>query len=467
MSDVTRPLRERIIPFENVEQDLARGRALRKVVPRRALAQLMPTTRDPVEILIEQNRNRLKELVPLRFARMLMDPFSFYRGAAALMAADLADGPSSGVEVMCGGDAHLSNFGMYASPQRTLVFDLNDFDESAVAPAEWDVKRLTTSAVIGGRQAGYPEKAIKRIAQNVVNTYRDGLHTMLDMNLMDRYYLRLEPQRYVNEVSGSLGQVIANAAKKARTRTSATVFGRIMATGPDGQLTLKENPPLLQHIGVGDEAALTQAFREYLTGLPADVAVLLSHFRLTDIALRVVGVGSVGTRCYLLILTGPDGTPLILQVKEANQSVLEEYGNRAQPAVLSSAERALGHGLRVVDGQRILQAMSDVFLGSLQIDGRDYYVRQFQDMKGSVETQRMDPDAFGKYVGACAYALARGHAQSANASMLRGYVGSGDVVNAAIVEWAYAYADKNSYDFAKLQSAAKAGQIEVAADPLR
>lgn len=463
----SRPLRERVIAFENVEQDLARGRARRKVVPRRALAQLVPTTRDPVEILIEQNRSRLKELVPLRFARMLTDPFSFYRGAAALMAADLAGGPSSGVEVICAGDAHFSNFGIYASPQRTLVFDLNDFDEAAAAPAEWDLKRLTTSAIIGGRQAGYPEKSIKQIAHNVLQTYRDGLHTMLDMNVMDRYYLRLEPQRYVNDVSGNLGQVIASTARKARSRTSARVFDRIMTTGPDGQLQLRENPPLLQHIAVSDEAALTQAFREYLTGLPVDVAVLLSHFTLTDIALRVVGVGSVGTRSYLLILTGPDGTPLILQVKEANQSVLEEYGRWQQPDALSAAERALGHGLRVIDGQRILQAMSDVFLGSLRIGGRDYYVRQFQDMKGPFRNQGMDADAFGKYVGACAYALARGHAQSANASMLRGYVGNGEVVSAAIVEWAYAYADKNNYDFAKLQSAAKAGQIEVADDAIR
>ncbi len=467
MADISRPLRERVIPFENVQNDMARGRARRKVVPRRALAQLVPTTRDPVEILIEQNRNRLPELVPLRFARMLMDPFSFYRGAAALMAADLSAGPSSGVEVMSSGDAHLSNFGVYASPQRTLIFDLNDFDETAVAPAEWDVKRLTTSAIVGGRQAGYPEKVIKRIANNVVSTYRDGLHTMLDMSIIDRYYLRLEPQRYVNEVSGSLGQVIANTARKARTKTSAQVFERIMATGPDGQLQLQENPPLLQHVAVTDETALTNAFREYLTGVPADVAVVLSHFQLTDIALRVGGVGSVGTRCYLLILTGPDGTPLVLQVKEANKSVLVEYGRWQQPDVLITAEDALGQGLRVIDGQRILQAMSDVFLGSLRIDGRDFYVRQFQDMKGSFATEGMGPDAFGKYVGACAYALARGHAQSANGSMLRGYMGNGDLVSDAVVEWSYAYAEKNLIDYNKLKGAAKAGQIEVAPDPLR
>ena len=467
MNNVERPLRERAIAFENVDEDLARGRALRKATPRSALAQLVPSPHDPVEILVEQNQTRLPDLIPLRFARMLVDPFSFYRGAAALMAADLAGGPSSGIEVMCGGDAHLSNFGIYAAPQRTLVFDLSDFDEAAVAPAEWDIKRLTTSAIVGGRQAGYPAKTIRRIAQDVVKTYRDGLHAMLDMNVLSRYYLRLEPQRYAKQFRGSLGAVIAGATRKARTRTSARVFERIMETGPDGVARLRENPPLVEHVEVTDEARLTEAFREYLTSVPADIAVLLSHFRLTDIARRVVGVGSVGTRSYLLILTGPDGTPLVLQVKEANRSVLEQYGGREQPETLAGAARALGQGIRVIGGQRILQAMSDVFLGHLRIEGRDYYVRQFQDMKGSVETAGMDPGAFGQYVGACAYALARGHAQSANTSILRGYVGSGDAVKEAIVEWSYAYADKTLADFHALQAAAKGGQIPVAADPMR
>jgi uncharacterized protein (DUF2252 family) len=467
MTNVERPLRERVFAVESRATDVARGRALRKVAPRRTLAQLVPSRRDPVEILIEQNHNRLPDLIPLRFARMLTDPFSFYRGAAALMAADLADGPSTGIEVMCGGDAHLSNFGIYASPQRTLIFDLNDFDEAAVAPAEWDLKRLTTSAVLGGRQAGYPEKAIRHITADVVRAYRRGLHTALDMDILSRYYVRLEPQRYVNQVSGSLGAVLAAAAKKAQTRTSERVFTRIMQAESDGRLTLRENPPLLQHVDIDDESRLTDAFRQYLTSVPADVAVVLSHFRLTDIARRVVGVGSVGTRSYLLILTGPDGTPLVLQAKEANRSVLEEYGRRQQPQTLAAAERALGQGIRVIGGQRILQAMSDVFLGHLRIDGRDFYVRQFQDMKGSVETEGMDPATFGQYACACAYALARGHAQSANASLLRGYVGDGDSVNKAIVEWSYAYADKTLADFHALQAAAKAGRIDIAPDPLR
>jgi uncharacterized protein (DUF2252 family) len=462
-----RPLRERVIDVEVVADDLARGRALRKTASRRALAELVPCRRSATEILVEQNRNRLPELVALRFARMLTDPFSFYRGSAAVMAADLAASPSSGVEVLCCGDAHLSNFGIYAAPHRALVFDLNDFDEAAAAPAEWDLKRLITSAIVGGRHAGYPEKIIRGFAVDAISEYRNGLQAILDMNVLDRYYLRLEPERYLNEVSGCLASVIKRTARRARKRSSARVFGRIMKPGPDGTLRLRESPPVLQHVDVDIEAAVVESFREYLTGVAADVALLLSHFRVTDVALRVVGVGSVGTRCYLVILTGPDDTPLILQVKEATRSVLDEYAGVQQPKTLHVAVEALGQGARVVNGQRILQAMSDVFLGALRKDGRDFYVRQFQDMKGTIETEGMSPTAFGQYVGACALSLARGHAQSANASMLRGYVGNGDTVSAAILDWSYAYADKSLDDFHQLLAAAKAGEIEVADDPLR
>ena len=467
MVSVERPLRERLIDVEVPREDLARGRALRKAAPRRSLSQLVPSRRSATEILVEQNQNRIDSLVPLRFARMLTDPFSFYRGSAAVMAADLAGSPSSGVNVMCSGDAHLSNFGIYAAPHRALVFDLNDFDEAAVAPAEWDIKRLVTSAIVGGRQAGYPEKAVRAIAGAVMTRYREGLHAMLDMNVLDRYYLRLEPERYAEQVSRDLGAVIDETARKAQTRTSERVFGRITETGPDGALRLRETPPILTHLDMDLEGPMIASFREYLTTVPADIALLASQFRVADIALRVVGVGSVGTRAYLLILLGPDGTPLILQLKEANRSVLEEYGGARQPESLRAAEAALGHGQRVISGQRILQAMSDVFLGIMHIDGRDFYVRQFQDMKGSFETAAMSPRAFGEYVRACALSLARGHAQSVNAALLRGYVGSGQTVGDAVIEWSYTYADKVLDDFHQMQAAAGAGEIEVAADPLR
>ncbi|WP_124713622.1 DUF2252 domain-containing protein [Mycolicibacterium nivoides] len=462
-----RPLRDRVIEIEDVSHDVARGRALRKAAPRRALAELIPSRRGATEILVEQNQHRIPELVPLRFARMLVDPFAFYRGSAAVMAADLAASPSSSIEVLSCGDAHLSNFGIYAAPDRELIFDLNDFDEAAAAPAEWDVKRLITSAIIGGRHAAYPERTIERLAAQAVMAYRAGLQTMLEMNVLDRYYLRFAPEQYRHRVSGSLGEVIGRTARRARKRTSARVFARIMSEAPDGTLQLREDPPVLQHVDIDLETTLVESLQEYLTSVPADVAVLLSHFRVSDVAMRVVGVGSVGTRCFLVILTGPDGTPLILQVKEATRSVLEEYGGVAQPPALLAAVKALGQGVRVVDGQRVLQAMSDVFLGTARVDDRYYYVRQFQDMKGTIETEGMSPTEFADYVAACALALARGHAQSANASMLRGYVGNGDRVSTAVLQWCYAYAEKSRDDFHQLHAAARAGEIEVADDPAR
>src|SRR6478609_7830145 len=280
-----RSLRDRIIDLEDPTADVARGRAIRKTTPRRALAQLIPSSRSATEILVSQNATRLPEFVPLRFARMLADPFSFYRGSAAVMAADLAASPTSGIDVMSCGDAHLSNFGIYAAPDRALVFDLNDFDEAAVAPADWDVKRLITSAIVGGRHAGYPEDTIRRIASDAASSYQDSLHAMLDMSVVDRYYLRVEPERFVGQGSRGMDEVIEHTIAQARKRTSARMFARITEIGPDG-------------------------------------------------ALRVVGVGSVGTRCYLLILVGPNEEPLILQIKEAVRSVLDEFGGRAQPAAL-------------------------------------------------------------------------------------------------------------------------------------
>ena len=367
---------------------------------------------------------------------MLADPFSFYRGSAAVMAADLAASPSSGIEIMCCGDAHVSNFGLYAAPHRSIVFDLNDFDEAAVAPGEWDVKRLITSAIIGGRHVGYPAKAIRRCVEQAVVGYQTGLEAMLEeMDVLDRYYLRVEPEHYTGKISKGLQAVIQKTISRARTRTSARVFKQIMEIGPDGTPRLREAPPVLQHVDEDVEAPLMESIQEYLTAVPADVALLLSHFRVTDLALRVVGVGSVGTRCYLVILVGPNDTPLILQIKEATRSVLEEYGGWGQPNSLTAAVEAKGQGVRVIDGQLILQAMSDVFLGTTRKDGRDYYVRQFHDMKGSIDTEGMSASTFGEYVRACAVLLARAHAQSANASILRGYVGTSSAVHSAVADW--------------------------------
>lgn len=458
-------LRDRLIELEVPSEDVARGRALRKSVPRRSLAQLNPSTQSATEILVAQNANRLGDLVPLRFARMLADPFSFYRGSAAVMAADLAASPTTGIEIMCCGDAHISNFGLYAAPHRSILFDLNDFDEAAVAPAEWDVKRLVTSAIIGGRHAGYRAKAIRRCVEQALEGYQKSLEAMLEeMDVLDRYYLRVEPEHYTGEVSRGLQAVIQKTISRARTRTSARVFKQITEIGPDGTPRLREAPPILQHVDEEVEAPVLASIEEYLATVPADVALLLSHFRVTDIALRVVGVGSVGTRCYLVILVGPNDTPLILQIKQATRSVLEEYGGWPQPHRLTAAVEAQGQGVRVIDGQQILQAMSDVFLGVTRKDGRDYYVRQFHDMKGTIDVEGMSAATFTEYVVACAVLLARAHSQSANASILRGYVGTNDSVHDAVAEWSYTYAEKSLDDFHQLSAAAAAGDIEVATD---
>jgi uncharacterized protein (DUF2252 family) len=287
------------------------------------------------------------------------------------------------------------------------------------------------------------------------------------MDVVDRYYLRVEPERYVGKVSKGLLGVIQKTTSRARTRTSARVFKQIVQIGPDGTPRLQEAPPVLQHVPGETEDQLLESIEEYLAAVPIDIAVLLSHFRVTDVALRVVGVGSVGTRSYLVILVGPNGTPLILQIKEAARSVLEEYGGWPQPDTLTAAVEAQGQGVRVTDGQRILQAMSDVFLGTTRKDGRDYYVRQFHDMKGTVETEGMSASTFCEYVTACAVLLARAHSQSANASILRGYVGTSDTVHGAVAAWSYEYADKSLDDFHQLRAAAAAGDIEVADDPAR
>jgi hypothetical protein len=256
--------------------------------------------------------------------------------------------------------------------------------------------------------------------------------------------------------------VVTEAMRRARKRTSAQVYQRIMVVGDDGTPRLRESPPLLRHIGVDAETKLVRAIGDYVSTVPADVAVLLSNFRVTDVALRVVGAGSVGTRCYLAILIGPDGTPLVLQIKEANRSVLEEYGGFEQPRALWGAVVGQGQGARVVYGQGILQACSDVFLGAARNRGRDYYPRQFRDMKGTLDITGMSPSAFSEYVSVCALLLARAHAQSVNASMLRGYVGNNATVRQAVIDWSYAYADKSLDDFHQLRAAAKAGEIDVA-----
>ncbi|HCX85919.1 MAG TPA: DUF2252 domain-containing protein [Micrococcales bacterium] len=462
-----------VAPGTRAADDLAAGRAHRKEAPRGHLAELTPSERPALEILAEQNAERLPWLVPLRFARMLTDPFAFYRGSAAVMAADLAASPSSGIQVVSCGDAHVSNFGFYASPEREVVFDLNDFDEGAGAPWEWDVKRLVTSAVVGGRQAGYSPSSVRKTARIAVQTYVGRLHAFGGIDAVRRHYLTARPDRSEKLLPASLRPALTRALDAATRKTSDRTFRKITERAPDVGYRVVENPPLLEHLkqerGVGVVAVedITAAVEAYIRSTAPDIQLLLRQFEIVDIVRRVVGVGSVGTRCFLILLLGPSGEPLILQVKEAVPSVLETYGQQEQPTAFTSEHDQLGHGARVIGTQRMLQSVSDPFLGHMRLLDRHYFLRQFHDMKGSIELEGLDPLAFRGYVQACALLLARAHAQSGSLHRVLGYVGKGDAVVDALTAFAHAYADKAQSDFDALRAAADAGEIEVAPDPLR
>lgn len=451
-----------------------RGREVRKQSPRRNLGELTRSSRSALDILGEQNATRIPGLVPLRYARMLTDPFAFYRGGAAIMAADLAASASSGIEVAACGDAHISNFGLYASPARDLVFDVNDFDEAAYAPWEWDVKRLVTSAVVGARHAGHHADRVEEIARDGAWAYLRALTSLLESDALARFYRQNHPGDIAHTLRRKDARELEKAIKSASKRTSARVFKKITERGPDGMLRLREDPPILQHLQRDRGGAETEPkgevedwFHAYLRTTSPAIALLLSQFRLVDGARRVVGVGSVGTTCYLAILLGPSNEPLILQLKQAEPSVLTTYGGLTPPPILRTVVSHRGQGARVVALQRILQATSDPFIGSVQAGGVDLYVRQFQDMKGSLNIRAMGPRTLGRYVQACAAQLARAHAQSPRAFEILGYAGGGGPVVGAITRWSLAYADVTAHDFQEVTAAGNAGAIEVAPDPLR
>lgn len=431
------------------------GRDLRAVVPRDAHGELVAkpgeatsgpsTTRDPLGILDAQDATRLPDLVPLRRERMLASPFAFYRGTAGIMAADLARGIHTGISVVSCGDAHISNFGLFASPQRSLVFDLNDFDESAPAPWEWDLKRFVASVVVGARDAGADEKSVRKAARAGAAAYRVGLRDMMKLDALERYYSRIDTDEARSDLNSSAQRVLDRATHQARKRTSRAYVEKITTRADDGTLLIVEDPPVLTHLATSIEAELEELFEQYRSTVPADIALLLSQFTLTDVARRVVGVGSVGTRCYILILEGPSGEPLVLQVKEAQTSVLESFGGAASPFHYES------EGHRVVASQRTLQAVSDSFLGYLQFDGRDFYVRQFRDMKGSIDPSSLSEKDFRRYVVACGTVLARAHAQSLDAPVIAGYLGASPAVDQAMVRWSLDYADTSLRDYEELK----------------
>jgi len=425
---------------------------------------------DPVELLERESATRVPELVPIRYGRMLVSPFTFYRGATSIMAGDLAPSPRSGLNVQCCGDVHLSNFGAFASPERTLVFDVHDFDETLPGPWEWDIKRLAVSMLIAAQENGYAVKDQDQIVLDTVAEYRTAMAEFAGMKNLDVWYAHLDIEATVAQLASQYTpRAVKDTEKtlaKARTRDSMSAFAK-MTHVFDGEVRIVADPPLIVPIEDLEQGSsrdelfesLHQLLRGYRSTLQYDRRELLEEFRLVHVARKVVGVGSVGTRAWIVLLLGlDDQDPLFLQIKEAEASVLEEF--------LGSSEFE-NHGERVVTGQRRMQAASDIFLGWLHndeaFDGRprDFYCRQLRDWKGSAVIEQMVPKAMTAYGKLCGWTLARAHARSGDRVAIAAYLGKGPTFDRALVEFSHAYAEQNRRDYNVLAEAARAGRIIV------
>lgn len=425
----------------------AQGKAARTQTPRRLLAAVGGGERDPLGILARQHESRDPELVPLRTERMAQSPFAFFRGTAALMAADLATSPHSGILVGSSGDAHVANFGFYASPQRRLVFDLNDFDEAAWAPWEWDVKRLVTSLIVGGTASGRSSGTLEEAARAAVGTYLKALREDTKLSPTQRYFLHFDIESSRAALKGPGRRAVEDAVHQAQKRTGERAVRRLTERDPDGRRRIVLRPPTTTAVTPEVGGMVESLLTSYRATLPHDLNLLLEHYVPVDIARRVVGVGSVGTRCYLGLLQDGNDNALLLQPKQASPSVLVEYGRVEQPPALRDLVATSGEGARVVALQRILQALSDPFLGYVRSVEHDYYLRQFHDMKGGIDVTELDDPGFVTYGRACAAVLARAHSQSRPAPQIIGYAGGGRAITEAIVAWSHAYADRSRADY--------------------
>jgi uncharacterized protein (DUF2252 family) len=449
------------------------GKAARKAVSRSSQAAWEPGAERtaPLETLAEQDRTRVPQLVPVRYGRMLVSPFTFYRGAAAIMAADLAASPDSGLRVQLCGDAHLSNFGVFQAPDRRLVFDINDFDETLPGPFEWDVKRLVASVVIAARDRGFGFGEQDEVARAGAATYREAMASFAAMKELDVWYARLDMDEFV----GKWGPRVSKAARrradknveKARNKGSLRALAKLTERR-DGKVRIASRPPLLVPIGElaereGLDPAATTAMvqrllREYADTLDEQARLLIGRYHYVDAAHKVVGVGSVGTRAWICLLFGCDEEdPLFLQIKEAGPSVLEPF---------AGASRYKNHGHRVVAGQRLMQAAGDSLLGWISATGldgrqRDFYVRQLWDGKGSAEIEAMDAATLRGYAQLCGWTVARAHARTGDRHAISAYLGKGDKFDRAIAEFSHAYADQNESDYAELMEAQRSGDLEV------
>jgi uncharacterized protein (DUF2252 family) len=424
---------------------------MRNDVPRGAHAGWSPERSRPdvVKLLEASNRGRLRALVPIRHGRMLASPFAFLRGAAAIMAFDLAGTPRTGIRPQICGDAHLGNFGGFATPERNLIFDLNDFDETLRGPWEWDLKRLATSVIVCGRVNGVTEDGCRDAALAAARCYRERMRGYAGMRYLDVWYERIDGHRALEQCAPNL-EPLEQALVKGKRRTNVALLPKL-AEQVDGTWLICDDPPLLTH----QVAALTRRLPElvdsYKQSLPSERRLILERYRLVDLARKVVGIGSVGTRCYVALLLGThDEDPLFLQIKEARRSVIEHSLGRGSYT---------SHGERVVAGQRIMQAASDLFLGWARIGRGHYYIRQLRDMKCSVDLDDLDSAELSGYATLCGWALARAHACSGDAARIGGYLGKGGGFDQAIAAFARAYADQTERDYQRLVAAVNAGRL--------
>jgi uncharacterized protein (DUF2252 family) len=439
------------------------GRALRKKVARKShLGWKAPADRpDPVRLLLESDQGRIRELLPIRYGRMLESPFTFLRGAAAVMARDLAFTPKSGIRVQAGGDCHIMNFGAFATPERNLIFDVNDFDETLPAPWEWDLKRLAASVDVAGLSVGFKAKDREAAVHSAARSYREHMAWYAKMGALDVWYERIEFEPLVKKIlEGVERRYTKEQIEEARKQhfplhTRPMVVGRNRGTRP---IEIEDDPPLVYHPAGAHRAAFAKQvasiIKRYRETLPAHMRVLSDRFEYCDMAMKVVGVGSVGTFCAVVLFVTADDERLFLQLKEARESVLEQY---------AGASRFSNHGERVVVGQRLMQAASDSFLGwteGLDKD-RHFYVRQLRDMKVSMAIDTMSAAELGYYAEACAWALSRAHARSGDAALIAGYLGSSQSFDDALVRFAADYSEQTVRDHAALRKAVKSGRIKA------
>jgi len=422
---------------------------------------------DPIAFLDAENAGRLPDLVPVRWGRMLESPFAFMRGAAGLMAADLARTPSTGVQVQLCGDAHMANFGVFASPERRLLFDVNDFDETTPGPWEWDLKRLAASAVVIARLSGMSADAQSEAARAAARSYRKHMTGFAAMGTLDVWYERVDAKAALRTIGRRAPAPVRSAVVGAHRQTSRAELPKLTVRTDGGVRRIADHPPLVTHQGVDRHSeAVRGVLAKYPVSLESDRRALLERFELVDLALKVVGVGSVGTRCFVALFMSDIGDPMFLQVKEAGRSVVAASVPRRPTRTAAAGsprpgapESPRAGGRRVVAGQRLMQAASDIFLGWASAGDTDFYVRQLRDMKGTVATALLGPRGLVGYAKLCGWALARAHARSGAAAEIAGYAGNGGVLDEAIARFALDYADQTARDHTLLVEAVRSGRI--------